>query len=51
MAMTDPERIGSGRKLLAEGPAAFVDEHMSAAQPDGKDWLTALEAEDRTRWG
>ncbi|GAA4619466.1 hypothetical protein GCM10023195_88020 [Actinoallomurus liliacearum] len=56
MAASNPESagggfplLGRGFQLLAEGLGPFVDERMSAV--DGEDWLTALEAEDRARFG
>ncbi|MGW2555767.1 Swt1 family HEPN domain-containing protein [Streptomyces sp. NPDC001635] len=45
------ELIGRGFRVLAEGLGPFVDEQMRAAQPDGGDWVAALEAKDRSRFG
>lgn len=47
----DRDLIGRGFRILAEGLAPFVDEHMSGTQPDGSDWLSALQARDRARFG
>ncbi|MGV9652160.1 transcription termination factor Rho [Streptomyces sp. NPDC003554] len=49
--MPGTELIGRGFRILAEGLGPFVDEQMSVAQPDGHDWVAALEAKDRSRFG
>ncbi|MGW7670233.1 transcription termination factor Rho [Streptomyces sp. NPDC054775] len=49
--MSGTELIGRGFRVLAEGLGPFVDEQMSAAQPEGGDWVAALEAKDRSRFG
>ncbi|MFJ8555102.1 transcription termination factor Rho [Streptomyces sp. NPDC004365] len=49
--MSGTELIGRGFRVLAEGLGPFVDEQMRAAQVDGGDWVAALEAKDRSRFG
>lgn len=51
MVMTNRERIGRGLEHLARGLGPFVDARMSAAAPDGQDWLDVRAAQDRSRFG
>jgi len=51
MVMTNRERVGRGLEHLARGLGPFVDARMSAAAPDGQDWLDVLAARDRSRFG
>jgi hypothetical protein len=49
--LTAKERVGRGLDILAVGLRPFVDEHMGANAPAGKDWLELLEARDEQRTG
>ncbi|RMI45396.1 Swt1 family HEPN domain-containing protein [Streptomyces triticirhizae] len=51
MATSNRERVGNGFELLAEGLGPFVDEVMTAATPNGQDWVKVLEARDAQKFG
>jgi hypothetical protein len=49
--MSNRERVSQGLEHLARGLGPFVDAQMSAAAPNGQDWLDVLAARDRSRFG
>ncbi|HUY46059.1 MAG TPA: Swt1 family HEPN domain-containing protein [Streptosporangiaceae bacterium] len=51
MVITNRDRVGRGLEHLASGLGPFVDARMSAATPNGQDWLDVLAARDRSRFG
>jgi predicted AAA+ superfamily ATPase len=51
MAASNRDRIDRGLQLLAQGLGPFVDEAMSAAAPNGRDWVQVLEDRDNAKHG
>ncbi len=51
MATSNRDRIGRGFELLADGVLPFVEQHMAAATPGGRDWLDVLAARDAAKFG
>ena len=51
MAMSNRDRIGRGLEILAAGLGSFVDTRMTAAAPQGRDWVEMLQARDASRHG
>jgi len=49
--MSNRDMIGRGLELLADGIGPFVDTHMTAAVGSGQDWISVLDARDRSRHG
>lgn len=49
--LSDRDRVGRGLEILAAGLAPFVHARMSAASPGGTDWVEAVAARDRARFG
>ncbi|WP_328769404.1 Swt1 family HEPN domain-containing protein [Streptomyces sp. NBC_00286] len=51
MATSNRDRVNRGFELLAQGLEPFVNEIMTAATPEGADWLKVLEARDNQKFG
>ncbi len=51
MAVTHLDRLRKGLDLLGVGLAPFVDKHMAAAAPAGRDWSELLAVRDEQRTG
>ncbi|HUZ89075.1 MAG TPA: Swt1 family HEPN domain-containing protein, partial [Candidatus Acidoferrales bacterium] len=51
MATSNRDRVGRGLEILTDGLRPFVETQMSAAVPDGRDWVELLEARDASRHG
>ena len=51
MAISNRDRVGRGLEILTDGLGPFVEAQMSAAVPDGRDWVELLEARDASRHG
>ena len=51
MTMDNRHRLSRGLELLASGLGPFVDTRMTAVAPDDRDWIQALAARDRPRYG
>ena len=49
--MSNRDVIGRGLELLAASLGPFVDTQMTAAVPGGQDWISVLDARDRSRLG
>jgi hypothetical protein len=47
VALSNRDRVGRALEILARGLEPFVDRHMSAATPAGRDWLEVIA--DRAR--
>jgi len=43
VALSNRDRIGRALEVLAGGLEPFVDRHMAAAMPKGRDWLEVIE--------
>jgi predicted AAA+ superfamily ATPase len=51
MAMSNRDRVGRGLEILAAGLGPFVDERMSAAVTDGRDWVETWAERDAAKPG
>ena len=51
MAINNRDRIGRAFDILAAGLGPFVDARMTAAAPDGRDWVEMLQIRDASRHG
>jgi hypothetical protein len=51
MAMSNRDRVGKGFDVLAVGLGPFVDAAMKAVTPEGRDWMTMLQARDAAKHG
>jgi len=51
MALSNRDKVGKGLEALGRGLRPFVDRHMVATAPDGKDWVELLEARDAAKHG
>jgi hypothetical protein len=49
--MSNRDVISRGLELLADGLGPFVDSWMTAAADGGRDWISVLDARDRSRHG
>jgi predicted AAA+ superfamily ATPase len=51
MATSNRDRVGRGLEILAAGLGPFADERMTAAAPDGRNWVEMLQARDAAKHG
>ena len=42
MALSNRDRVGRALEIMARGLGPFVDQHMAAALPSGRDWLQVM---------
>jgi hypothetical protein len=51
MAIDNRDLVGQGLALVASGLSPFVDTRMTAAVPEGQDWMEVLASRDLSRYG
>ncbi len=51
MALSNRDKVGKGLEALGRGLRPFVDRHMAATVPQGRDWVDLIEARDAAKHG